>query len=828
VTADGGRDARIADLINRHVDDAIRPFLLGPDKHGFAPADLEGAVVYGRAGGVLVCVGDPIGPDGWTAFDRLAGAAKRRHLTLGVYQATADGSAALEARDWQTVPVGLEAILDLPSFSLAGSRRANLRHTITRAARGGVQVTWHPDGMATAAPDVLAALVGLDREWRRHAGPAMGFTITRFCAESLVGTPVAVAWAGPQPVAFATFRRCGACSYVLDVMRRRDGGTPGALESCVARAATELGASAGRLSLGLTALAGLDPAAASRNERWLARGADAVSGVYDVAGLAFFKGKFDPAWQPRYLAFRAGSLPVVAGGLLWLHLVDAAHPLPAVAADLARGLVDAGRTQVGSVGWPRGVTLRARRDPRRESLARMTPMTTASASDGLAASRVTGRQRATLALLSSAAVVGGAAFGGRVGRRGVVGLAIADGLFVAWVGLGSRRSRAQFADAQAPTGDPTRAPTGRAVTVLVAARNEEQVLPDLIGDLARQDLRQADGSPAFDVIVVDDRSTDQTLHRTLAAARHHGIEPVVSVRARRGRQLPDGKGAALRHVPLDECADLILVLDADARLGPTVLADVARLSDRGAGLDAWTLRRRSIAPAGSWLGACQGDELAVDAVVEEARWAFGRSGEFRGNGMVVRRNVLARAGGWRDALTEDIDLSARLAATPGTRGIAWPPQPVITEQAVLAPGDLWRQRVRWAEGTVRAWLEWSPRLVESRGRSPSVVVERMAYAAQLLVPLAAAGAAVGGLRARRLRGALAIPAAYFAAVAAIGSDAIGREPGTTGVSIPARSLRGLRVAAFMSLWFAATPVGMTRVLLARGPIRYHATTHSRG
>ena len=140
----------------------------------------------------------------------------------------------------------------------------------------------------------------------------MGFTITRFGPETLECTPVAVAWADRRPIAFATFRACGPRAYVLDVMRRRDGGIPGALESCVARAATELAASADRLSLGLTALAGLDPAAERRIERWLARGAEAVAGLYDVAGLAFFKGKFDPMWQPRSLVFRSGSLPLIA------------------------------------------------------------------------------------------------------------------------------------------------------------------------------------------------------------------------------------------------------------------------------------------------------------------------------------------------------------------------------------------------------------------------------------------------------------------------------------------------------------------------------------
>ena len=48
----------------------------------------------------------------------------------------------------------------------------------------------------------------------------------------------------------------------------------------------------------------------------------------------------------------------------------------------------------------------------------------------------------------------------------------------------------------------------RGITVVVAARDEIRALPALIRDLGRQDHREPDGRPAFDIVVVDDRSTD--------------------------------------------------------------------------------------------------------------------------------------------------------------------------------------------------------------------------------------------------------------------------------------------------------------------------------
>src|SRR5439155_13000682 len=177
--------ARFQALVEASVDDALRPFLLDADKRIFAPDDLAGAVVYGRAGRVLVCVGDPIGPDGWAAFDRFVASARRHRLAIGLYQANEGALPELRRRGFRSVPIGLEGVVDLASFDLGGSRRANLRHTITRAVRGGIAVEWHPNGLGSRADDLLADIASLDGAWTELAGPSMGFTITRFRPERL-------------------------------------------------------------------------------------------------------------------------------------------------------------------------------------------------------------------------------------------------------------------------------------------------------------------------------------------------------------------------------------------------------------------------------------------------------------------------------------------------------------------------------------------------------------------------------------------------------------------------------------------------------------------
>ena len=71
---------------------------------------------------------------------------------------------------------------------------------------------------------------------------------------------------------------------------------------------------------------------------------------------------------------------------------------------------------------------------------------------------------------------------------------------------------------------------------------------------------------------------------------------------------------------------------------------------------------------------------------------MGGCSEFRGNGIVVRRDLLIRAGGWRaEALAEDLDLSSRVAIVAGER-VAWAIDAEVWEEPVETWESLWKQR----------------------------------------------------------------------------------------------------------------------------------------
>ena len=119
------------------------------------------------------------------------------------------------------------------------------------------------------------------------------------------------------------------------------------------------------------------------------------------------------------------------------------------------------------------------------------------------------------------------------------------------------------------------------------------MLPALVRDVAAQDHRAPDGTPWFELVVVDDRSVDGSGDAVRDTAEAAGIGAVTRIIRRDGEGLPDGKGAALSAAQPEICrGDMVVVLDADARIGPGFLGRLAAYVNAGA--DALTARRRML------------------------------------------------------------------------------------------------------------------------------------------------------------------------------------------------------------------------------------------
>ena len=390
-------------------------------------------------------------------------------------------------------------------------------------------------------------------------------------------------------------------------------------------------------------------------------------------------------------------------------------------------------------------------------------------------------------------------------------------LYVAWMAWrGGRVMRRALADGRRAAAEPTGTATGvPRISLILPARNEASVIARSVAALAAQRYPDpGDDVPAYDVLVIDDGSTDDTGARAAVAATK---APHIRVRRREPGTGPRTKGAVLAFAMPFMRGDVIGVIDADTHVAPSFLDSAMRAWRRDPGAAALQVGRPPSNASASWLTRAQAVEQLMDLASQCGRWATGGTAELRGNGMFVRREALDDLGGWNErALTEDLDLSTRLAAAG--RHVTLAPEVAVEEEAVETLSTLWHQRLRWAEGSLRRLLEHGPGLLTGSlpiGRK----ADFLAFAVEFIVPPLFVAAVVASLVTIPLPGPadwtvpLSLLAAYGIGVfllAVAGLSATGER----GLRLVLRAGGG---ALFLSHWLLVVPVALARI--AFGPER---------
>lgn len=167
------------------------------------------------------------------------------------------------------------------------------------------------------------------------------------------------------------------------------------------------------------------------------------------------------------------------------------------------------------------------------------------------------------------------------------------------------------------------------VSVVIPTRNAERTIEACLQSVRDQTHDDVE------VVVVDNWSTDDTaMIATRLATIVHTAGPERSAQRNRGAELATG--------------DVVLFVDADMVLEPTVVADVAAAMEADTELGALVISERSFGEG--FLAACRAleKELYVGDSDVEAPRAF-------------RRDVFWAIGGWDESLTaaEDWDLADR-------------------------------------------------------------------------------------------------------------------------------------------------------------------------
>ncbi|AFZ15236.1 glycosyl transferase family 2 [Crinalium epipsammum PCC 9333] len=237
------------------------------------------------------------------------------------------------------------------------------------------------------------------------------------------------------------------------------------------------------------------------------------------------------------------------------------------------------------------------------------------------------------------------------------------------------------------------------VSILVPAKNESAVLPNLVHSLFRLDYP----TTHLDIWIVDDGSTDATPQILQELQTKF---PGLQVHRRESK---GGKSGALNAIFPSIKGKIILVCDADAQLPADFLRQTLPLFQQKA-IGAVQVRKVIANADTNFLTRCQQMEMSCDAVLQIHRIAAGGMSELRGNGMLIRRELLEKCNGWNeDTVTDDLDLCFRLYLL-GTE-IEFVTIPSIQEEGVTTWKNLWHQRCRWAEGGYQRYLDYFPEIL---------------------------------------------------------------------------------------------------------------------
>jgi len=305
---------RAAELIAELPDVSASLALVG-DKALLFSGTGRGLLMYGVEGRSWVALGDPVGPaaeqvelvwrfreladrhGGWTVFYEVGVGCLPLYIDLGL----------------TLLKLGEEARVPLVDFTLDVPNRRSLRRSQRQMQREGVCFEVVP---AADIPPLLPVLREISDAWllekrTREKGFSLGFFDEAYIARF----PVALARRNGEIIAFANvWTSRPRVKLSMDLMRYRPDAPPGVMQYLC----TELmlwGRAEGYqyFGLGMAPFSGMERRALA--PLWSRLGAFMYrygEHFYNFQGLREFKEKFDPVWEPRYLASPGGlALPRV-------------------------------------------------------------------------------------------------------------------------------------------------------------------------------------------------------------------------------------------------------------------------------------------------------------------------------------------------------------------------------------------------------------------------------------------------------------------------------------------------------------------------------------
>ena len=242
----------------------------------------------------------------------------------------------------------------------------------------------------------------------------------------------------------------------------------------------------------------------------------------------------------------------------------------------------------------------------------------------------------------------------------------------------------------------------RKLAILIAARNEEKVIGNLLTTLREQDY------PAefFDVFVTADNCTDATAN----VARSFGATVY-----ERFNTNEIGKGYVLDLMLKniwrergEDAYDAFVVFDADNQVAPNYLTEINKTF--AAGYDVVSSYRNTTNYGDGWRAAGVGMYFLRDArLLNNARMIFGTNTFIAGTGFLFSSKVAKDQGGWPyHTLTEDFEFTVNNAFRGVKTGYCGTARFYDWQSTDLRQS--WRQKLRWTKGGFQVMAKYGRKL----------------------------------------------------------------------------------------------------------------------
>lgn len=262
-------------------------------------------IMYGKRGRSWIALFDPVGPveDWHELIQRFVTLAASHGGRAAFYQVRPETVRHYLDAGLSVMKLGEEACVQVATFELKGGAAAHLRYALKRGERDGLTFELlAPNEMAPIVDD----LADISAEWlRSRRTEEKGFSIAAFEPGYLGSQMIALVRQHEVPIAFATIMTTESGKEAsVGLMRHTSEASSYAMEFLFTRLILRLKESHYQtLSLGAAPLSGVLPAPLSSRWHWLG----AViwrygTPFYNFRGLRAFKDKFNPVWEPRYLA----------------------------------------------------------------------------------------------------------------------------------------------------------------------------------------------------------------------------------------------------------------------------------------------------------------------------------------------------------------------------------------------------------------------------------------------------------------------------------------------------------------------------------------------